>query len=319
MYLNGHLDKLISAQLYEDRVPWLQDDTIFQHAQTQFTITLNKGFGSLPTFTKYSNGELLTINEAEDEYNYVKNDSGIEWRYSYSGCEKRAHAVSLMLNAKGVKHYKIWNFNPRLISLFNKSKQLTVSSKAGLSPTVNWVYHVAILLFVENGKEIRQMVIDPALGDKLLSQQQWLALQNNPHSYYTYLDPKWFNYASTDKFNYSCKNVAYPIPPCMDRIITGDFFLNDGVSLTEMWVEEALSVNQLAMQIINDVILKETNSEKKKALTNLVENFVNLSSALKGESLTEQVKPYADVLTPYQVHLTKNIAEWKIKLDALRK
>jgi hypothetical protein len=289
------------------------------YAQTQFTITFNQGFGSLPTFTKYSDSELLTMKQAEDAFNYAKKDVGIEWRYSYAGCEKRAHAVSILLKGKGIKHYKIWNFNPMLISLFNKSEQPTVSSKAGLSPTVNWVYHVAILVFVKDGKEVKPMVIDPALDEILLTQQEWLTLQNTPHSFFTYLDPQWYNYASTDKFKYFCNNVAYPFPPCMDGILTGDFFLNDGVSLTEMWVEEALAINQLAMQLINDVIIKETNSDKKKALTNLVENFTNLTNALKGTSLTEEVKPYADILTPYQTEFNKIRADWKKRLDAIRK
>ncbi len=288
-------------------------------AQTKFAITFNQGFGQLPTFTNYNESGLLTMKQAEDAFNYVKNDVDIEWRYSYAGCEKRAHAVSLLLKGKKVKHYKIWNFDPMMISLFNKSQKPTVNSKAGLSPKVSWGYHVAILVFVKDGEKIKPMVIDPALDDKLLTQQQWLDLQNTPTSYYTYLDPKWYNYATTDKFKYSCQGIASPFPPCMDGLLTGDFFLNEDISLTGMWVEEALAVNQLAMKIITEIINKEpANSDRKKAFTELVENFVNLTNALSGTSLTDSIKIYADILKPYQSQFTTIKQSWKSKLAPLR-
>lgn len=292
---------------------------IVTFAQTQFSISFNQGFGSLPTFTTYNESDLPSMQQAEKAFNYVKNEAEIEWRYSYAGCEKRAHVVSLLLKSKKIKHYKIWNFDPMLISLFNKSQQPSVNSKAGLSPKVSWGYHVAILVLVKDGKEIKPMVIDPALDDKLLTQQQWLDLQNAPTSYYTYLDPHWYNFATTDKFNYFCKGEAYPFPPCMSGILTGDFFLNSDISLTGQWIEEALAVNQLAMRIITEIINKEsTNSNKKKAFTQLVENFNDLTNALKDSNLTDGIKPYADLLKPYQLQFRTIKDNWKIKLDSLR-
>ncbi|MGQ2985144.1 protein-glutamine glutaminase family protein [Flavobacterium sp.] len=292
---------------------------IISHAQTKFTITFNQGFGQLPTFTKYKEADLLTTKQAEDAFNFIKNSVGIEWGYSYAGCEKRAHAASLFLKKKKVEHYKIWNFDPMMISLFNKSEKPTIISKAGLSPKISWGYHVAILVFVKDGKEIKPMVIDPALDDNLLTQEKWLDLQNSTTSYYTYLDSKWYNYATTDKFKYYCQGVAHPFPPCMDGLLTGDFFLNDDVSLTSMWIEEALAVNQLAMRLIREIINKEpANSYKKKIFTELVENFNNLTNALNGTNLNEDIKVYADILKPYQSEFITIKKNWKSKLDELR-
>ncbi len=292
---------------------------IITFAQTQFNITFNQGFGSMPTFTKYNESEILSMEQALTVFNYVKDETGIEWRYSYAGCEKRAHAVSLLLKGKKIKHYKIWNFDPMMISLFNKSQKPNVNSNAGLSPKVSWGYHVAILVFVKDGKEIKPMVIDPALDNKILTQQQWLNIQNAPTSYFIHLDPQWYNYATTDKFKYFCQNVAHPFPPCMDGILTGDFFLNTDVSLTGKWVEEALAVNQLAMKIVDEIINKEpTASDKKKAFTQLVENFDELTNSLKGTILTERIKPYSELLKPYQLQFTTIRDGWKTKLDAFR-
>ena len=288
-------------------------------SQTKFDISYNLGFGKLPTFTNYNKSELLTMNEAIEAFNYVKNETGIEWRYSYAGCEKRAHAVSLLLKGKRIKHYKIWNFDPMLISFFNKSQSPTVNSMAGLSSTVSWVYHVAILVFVEEGGKANPMVIDPALGDNILSQSKWLELQNAPSSYYTYLDPQWYNYASTDKTNPRCDDVNYPFPPCVVGLLTGDFYLNDGISLSERWVEEALAVNELAMKIIQEVIYKsELDLNVGKAFTNLVENFDNLTAALKGNILAEDILPYTNLLEPYQKEFPVIKDRWNVKLDLLR-
>ncbi|WP_341901107.1 protein-glutamine glutaminase family protein [Fluviicola taffensis] len=285
---------------------------------TQFKISFNQGFGSLPTFTQYSDNDLLSIEQAENAFNYVKNDLGIEWRYSYAGCEKRVHAVSLLLKGKNVKHYKIWNFDPSMISLFNKHQKPTVNSNAGLSPTVSWRYHVAILVFVEENGQAIPMVIDPSLNDLLLTQQQWLELQKTPTSYYIHLDPQWYNYATTDKFKYFCQGVPYPFPPCMDGILTGDFFLNNDVSLTGMWVEEALAVNQLAMEIITEIINNEpVFSEKRNAFTKLVEDFDDLTNALKGNP-TDGIRSYVNLLQSYQNQFITIRDSWKTKLDALR-
>lgn len=287
-------------------------------AQTKFNIAFNAGFGSLPTYTQYADNEVLTMQQAEALFKYAKDSSGIEWRYSYAGCEKRAHAVSLLLNGKKVKHYKIWNFDPALISIFNKQQQPTVKSKVGLSPTISWGYHVAILVFVKVGTEAKPMVIDPALDNKILTQKAWLDLQNAPNSYYTYLDPQWYTFTSTDKYKYYCSNVPYQFPPCMHALFTGDFFLNDGISRDSLWVEEALAVNEIAVNIIDQVINKEpANSAKRKAFVDLVENFDNLTNALKASPPAE-VSAYSGVFAPYQAKFIALRGAWKTKLDKFR-
>ena len=286
--------------------------------QTKFSISYSQGFGSLPTFSNYTDDQLVSIKQAVDIFNYVKDEIGIEFKYSYAGCEKRAHAVSLLLNAKKIKHYKIWNFDPMLVSLFNKSQKPTAASKAGLSPNISWAYHVAILVFVKEGKEVVPMVVDPALSDEIITQQKWLDLQNAPKSYFTILDPVWYNYATTDKFKYYCNNTAYPLPPCMDGLLTGDFFRNDGISLQEMWVEEALAVNEVAIKMIKHVLKENPASDKRKVFVNLIENFDGLTNALRGTIVSDEIKPYKDFLAPFQKQFASSKSAWKKKLDAVR-
>lgn len=296
---------------------FLTTTVIQASSQTKFTISFNQGFGNLPTF-KYDPTKTYSVEKANQIFKYVKDSTGIEFRYSYAGCEKRAHAVSLLLNGKKIGHYKIWNFDPSLISLFYRQEQPYVTNKVGLSPTVSWRYHVAILLFVRDNNEINPMVIDPAVSDKIISEKEWLRLQHATTTFYTYLDPQWYNYATTDKFKYFCNGTAYPFPSCMLGLLTGDFFLNNDISLTDMWIEEALAVNQLGMKIIDDIIAKESsNSDKRKAFVALVESFDNLTNALKGKP-SDNIKPYNDLLGLYQKEFLTLRDSWKTRLDLLR-
>jgi hypothetical protein len=293
--------------------------TFIASAQTKFTINYNQGFGRLPTFTKYDSANLYSLEEANRLFNYVKDSTGIEFRYSYAGCEKRAHAVSMLLSSKKIHHYKIWNFDPSMISLFNEEEKPCVESKTGLNDTVSWRYHVAILLFIREKNEINPVVIDPAIANDIISEKTWLDLQHAPSTYYTCLDPQWYNYATTDKFEYFCNNTAYAFPPCLTGLFTGDFFLNDGVSLSEMWVEEALAVNQVGMKIIDNIIKREpSNSEKGKVFIELVKNFDNLTNVLKGVNLPANIQLYSNMLKPYQKEFVTLRSYWKTKLDPLR-
>lgn len=289
-------------------------------AQTRFEITHNQGFGSKPTFTELLPQAIYTLAEAKNVFLFLKDSAAIEWRYSYAGCEKRAHAASLLLKGKGVAHYKIWNFDPSYISLFNKKQAPWVYSRAGLSNTISWGYHVAITLFVLDSNKVKPVVLDPALSDNILSAQAWLDLQHTPNSYYTFLDARWYNYATTDKFKYKCDSTVYLPPPCMDALFTGDFFLNDGISLTNQWVEEALAVNEVAMKIINSGLIKgdNTNSPRRKAFTELVENFDSLTNALKGSDYPDIMRTYISLLIPFQNQFNDTKIKWKVMLDRLR-
>ena len=74
-------------------------------APTRFTITDTQGLAKFPTFTKYEKTEILTIEEAEEIFKFIKENTNIEFKYSYGGCEKRAHAISLFLNEKKVRPF----------------------------------------------------------------------------------------------------------------------------------------------------------------------------------------------------------------------
>ncbi len=279
-----------------------------------FRITFNIGYGTLPTYTPPGADKLLSAQLAQQAFLYIKDSTNMEFRYSYAGCEKRAQAISLLLKGKNIPHYKIWNFDPSIISLFNKKQRPTVPNNTHLSPTVFWPYHVGVTLFVKNGAKTDTMVIDPAVSATLISFRQWLGLQNAPNSYYTFLDPVWYNFMSVNQFKYN----GDPMPNNFPHLLTGDFAKNDGISLDSLWVEEALAVNKTAMHMINDKVDAVTapDDPRKLAYTKLIANFDNLTAALKGKVPADF--PYGAELTPYQTEFNTIRAYWKNRLAPLR-
>src|ERR1700730_15616139 len=121
-----------------------------------------------PAFTTPKSEEMLSISQALKVFTFVKDSTGIEFNYSYAGCEKRAHAISLLLKKRHIPHRKIWNIEPGTMNFVAARNQLHVSDRSGLNGKVVWPYHVAILLFLKDQERADTVVVDPAISDKLI-------------------------------------------------------------------------------------------------------------------------------------------------------
>lgn len=293
--------------------------------QTEFKITYNMRFndGYQPTFRDFEPSESLTLDQANQVFKQIKTESGIEFRYSYGGCEDRAHAISLLLNEKGIKHRKIWNFNPYYISLFNRSQQPNINDQTGTSVNgrVGWGFHVAVLLSVKESSSVRLVVFDPAVADELLPVKKWLEAQNAPTSYYTFTDPQWFSFYTIEGQKPNDENMPKNFPP----LLTGDFIKNEGPNLNDMWVEEGLAVNQIGMRIIAEVIRNEPDSsQKRRAFTQLVTNIDSLTCFLRNDCKSDNgaattASVYVDEMNKYRGLFNEIRSSWKARLDKIRK
>lgn len=288
-------------------------------AQTEFKITYNMNFagGHRPTFTKFTAAESLTLKQANQLFKQIKTKSGIEFGYSYGGCEDRAHAVSLLLQEKGIKHRKIWNFNPYYISLYNLSQQPNIKDETGLSDRVKWGFHVAIVLSVKNAARTTSLVFDPAVANELLTVKKWLQTQNAPTSYYIFTDPQWFSFYTID----GQRPGDEAMPSRFPSLLTGDFIKNEGPNLEQMWVEEGLAVNQMGMQIVNDIIRREPQASKKRAeFTQLVTNVFSLTCYLRNDCNPQHAaSAYVEDMEKYQSQFRDIRSSWKARLDNIRK
>lgn len=298
-------------------------------SQTEFKISFNLGYtdGAKPLYTQIEPSQALLLSKASQLFKEIKSESEIEFDYSYGGCEDRAHAVSLLLKEKGIKHSKIWNFDPYYISLFNAQEPPHIYDRTKLNEKVEWGFHVAVILPVKDSDQVKSLVFDPAVADKLLTIKQWLEIQNSPNSYYTFTDSQWFSFYTINDRKYN--NVS--IPASFPTLLTGDFIMNEKENLINMWVEEGLAVNKVGMQIINEVINKEPKDSKKiLILKPVVGNVYALTcflrneckdekvSAKYNEAASEALKQYPDDARTYQENFVKIRSFWKTRLDKIR-
>lgn len=284
-------------------------------ANTLFDITYNLGYNQKPTYLPLLDSEFVTESESNIIFEYIKNKSMIEWRYSYGSCEDRAHAVSLYLRKQKIPHKKIWNFDPYYISIFNKMERLTIEDKTGLSPSISWGFHVAVLIKIKKDDAYLEGVIDPSLAEYPITTGKWLKLQGAKNSYYTFSDPQWFTF---DTINGKTFNETVVIPNTFPTLLTGDFSQNTGENLKNMWVEEGLSINEIAMEIKSEVIDKTNSSQKLNLYKGLITNIEALTSAMNNENVPIEFVDYSTEFKNYQKIFKQKRLAWKNKLDNWR-
>lgn len=283
-------------------------------ANTHFDITYNLGYNQKPTYIPLLDSEFITESKSNTIFEYVKNKSMIEWRYSYGSCEDRAHAVSLYLSNQKIPHKKIWNFDPYYISVFNKMERPTIVDKTGLSPLISWGFHVAVLVKIKKGNVYLESVIDPSLAEYPITIDKWLELQGAKSSYYTFSDPQWFTFDTINGKTFD----AVAIPNTFPTLLTGDFSQNTGENLKKMWVEEGLSINEIAMQIKSEVIDKTNSSQKLSLYKGLITNIESLTSAMNNETVPIEFVDYSTEFKNYQKIFRQKRLAWKTKLDNWR-
>jgi len=270
--------------------------------------------GLTPSYTLPQADKMLSMNQALKVFAFVKDSTGIEFNYSYAGCEKRAHAISMLLKSKNIPHWKIWNIEPGTMNFVIKRHKLNVTDHSGLNGKVEWPYHVAILLFVKGTTKPDTVVIDPALSNTLIGYRQWLNLQNVSDSYYTFLDPQWYSYFTLEQLSV----YGVQMPKNISPIYTGDYFTYSEFSLQNHWVEQALAVNKLAVIMIKEKVIGPTATDtvKANAYRKLISNFNEVTAALQG-NVPAYFQAYATDIAPYQQQYTQEFQRWVYQLKPL--
>ena len=119
--------------------------------------------------------------QAELIFDYFKHHPLFNWANANNGCEGRADAVCVLLDAWGIPNYKAWAFSAGYL-------------KNGVGELVqNWKYHVAPVLAVEDGDKIIDYVLDPSTGTLLKEVREWAeSITKLPHSYYFIRKSEWY-------------------------------------------------------------------------------------------------------------------------------
>lgn len=99
----------------------------------------------------------ISHTRATELFNKARKMDDIAWDYKPDGCYARAHLMARRFEAEGVRVDKVWI-----------KGNLSVP-EAG----VNWNFHVAPIVYVEENGKTTKMVIDPSLFDKPVTVEEW--------------------------------------------------------------------------------------------------------------------------------------------------
>ncbi len=289
----------------------------------EFKIEFSSGIagGVTPTYEKLNNEDAISKKKANELVKYFLEESKMDFKSVYNGCQNRAMVMSLMLNDKQINHIKIWNFDPFKITLYNKQDALDVDDPLEIkSGKIYWDFHVAVVILVKNDSTNKneKYVIDPSFSDLPLTISEWLSIQNSPNSHYIFLNPEWYNFVTLQpNSSIVCDNKPsnIVIPNCFPNIITGDFYKYSSVNISP--IAEELAVNQQISDFTIEVIKKldETDSNKKIQLSELFSNFNAIKAILKEGNTLDTSHPFNQYLTKYKKLYTESLTYWYKQLN----
>ncbi|WP_276366242.1 protein-glutamine glutaminase family protein [Chryseolinea sp. H1M3-3] len=301
--------------------------TLTSNSQSKvFSITWSYGLagGSKPSVTALNEGDAVSMNVANDLMKYFIENSKLDFKCIYNGCQNRAMVMSLMLQQKGIKHYKVWNFDPFKISIFNSQDALDVDDILGLkSNKILWDFHVAIAILAKNEEtsKIDTLIIDPAFSSKPLKTKEWLSLQNSPNSYYTFLDPIWYNFVTlAPGISFTCSGVAtnLNVPMCFPYLLTGDFYEYN--SYNQKLIAEELATNDQITRATFEIINKlDEKDPRKKNISSVVSDYNSFKTMLQSETQINGDNPFYSYLSDYRMGYKNGFAFWTVELQKLNK
>jgi len=129
--------------------------------------------------------DTISKQQADRLFNFFRYQPLFNWTNANNGCEGRADAVCVLLDAWGIPNYKAWAFSGSYL-------------KGGVGNLIQgWKYHVAPVLSVVEGNHIIDYVLDPSTNSSLTGIEQWATgITLLPHSYYCIRNADWYIFPS---------------------------------------------------------------------------------------------------------------------------
>jgi hypothetical protein len=291
-----------------------------QHNKFSITWAYGLAGGGKPTITNINKEDAITQVRAKELINFFLEKTKIDFKCVYNGCQNRASVMSMYLTKAKIKHYKIWNFDPFKISIFNAQDALDVDDLLKLKKDkIYWDFHVAIAVLVKTeSSKIDTLVFDPSFSSQPLEVNQWLRLQNSPKSHYTFLDPVWYNYVTIQPgLNWACgdKTEEIKIPGCFPYIITGDFYSYS--SSNDSIVREELAVNEQITRVAYEVIYKMSEPQRSQ-ISEFVSDYNRFKNLLQANDGLPQDHVFYKYFITYREYYKKSVAYWTEELNKLK-
>ncbi len=297
--------------------------TFSQNHEFKISWTYGLAGGSKPTTSMLTSDDAISEKKAQEVIKIFLESSKLDFKCIYNGCQNRASVMSFYLQKQGIKHYKVWNFDPFKISIFNAQDALNVEDPLKLrTGKIYWDFHVAITVLVKSNadKKIDTMVIDPAFSVHPLKVSEWLALQNSPNSYYTFLDPLWYNYVTLQPgLLWNCNKMTdtIKIPNCFPFLLTGDFYKYGGFN--EPFVIAELATNEQITKAANEIIYKLNPSDPlRNQLSVVVSDYNGFKDLLQGNIQPTTDNPFKKYLETYKISYNNSVLYWTKELKNLQ-
>lgn len=143
--------------------------------------SVNKGTLRSPNGKSFD-VSVVSKEEIQKLFTEMANQKHIPFKYPEDGCYARAHEMVRLLEQKNIIAAKAFI-----------EGSLWVKTKNSPKGYVEWRYHVAPTILVQDGDKVRPYVIDPSIFDKAVPVEEWYEIQTKPpkgHRSITYETPR---------------------------------------------------------------------------------------------------------------------------------
>ncbi len=183
----------------------------------------------------------------KDAFDSIVQSSQIDFDFVQGGCQQRAQLISMLLYRKfNIEHSKIWMFSPAAL-YFNDPRTFFTEDKNKLSPlnTINWNYHVAPAILVDDNEQVNFYVIDPCINNNVpILMDTWFnSIGNSETGQYSFYKP--------EKYFFNCLVTS---DNKITNVFDGSFVEYINPDKDNLVMEKGLAINDTAMAIYRKYI-----------------------------------------------------------------
>lgn len=256
-------------------------------------------------------------------------------------CHNLSHLSCILAEKKGIKAMKIWAFSPTSYSNEDPS-MITVKDKNAISltETIDWRYHVAMVLLVKTSELTEEWVIDLALFPKgPVYYRTWLAKFKTENLLHLFADAHWYLFNSWYQYTYNIEGLddeplpfvfheesSLDLPEWFPQEVIYDFYKHELDCKENHWLEKGLAVNACAYQFfMNEIYPKQENSFYNDLVYDyrlMVGDVFNFETVFRdftyNDEMTEEFQmKHTAIIAKYRLVYERELTRWQIKLQEL--
>lgn len=259
----------------------------------------------------------------EDAFTEIVQSSGIDFDFAQGGCQQRAHVMSMLLQKKfTIQHCKIWLFAPAAL-FYNDSRTFTIQDNNNVADVINWNYHVAPAVLVEENGQQNFYVVDPGINrQKPIFLDGWFnSIGNSGIGRYS------FYFA--DKYFF---NTLHTKSNAVTNVFDGTFIDYTAEDKNNLTIEKGLAINDTAMHVYHHYLVPLVNNPQadQQTLQELKDIFSNataldllisqnISGATDETTYRYVITRYSDILLAAKTMFYQRLLHWTKYVNELLK